>query len=68
MTAIPRVAAVLLISAGCWMVWRLGGMLLALIGLDDLDLIGRTVLIFAFLIVCEAVLKRVLSVLDPLHH
>lgn len=67
MTAIARVAAVLLVSAGCWMVWMLGGMLLALAGLDDLDLIGQTVLIFAFLTLCEAVLERVRSVLDPLH-
>ena len=68
MTAIPRVAAVLLVSAGCWMVWKLGGMLLALVGLADLDLIGRIVLIFAFLTLCEAVLARVRSVLEPSHH
>lgn len=65
MTAILRVAAVLLVVAGCWMVWMLGGVLLALTGLDDLDLIGRTVLVFAFLTLCEAVLERVLSVSDP---
>ncbi len=68
MIAIRRVAAVLLVSAGCWMVWMLGGTLLALAGLDDLDLIGRTVLIFAFLTVCEAVHERVRSVLDPSRH
>lgn len=68
MTVIARVAAVLLVSAGCWMVWRLGGMLLALAGLDDLDLIGRIVLIFAFLTLCEAVLARVRSVLDRSRH
>lgn len=68
MTAIQRIAAVLLVSAGCWMVWMLGGVLLALAGLDDFDLIGRTVLIFAFLTVCEAVLERVRSALDPSRH
>ena len=68
MTAFPRVAAVLLVSAGCWLIWMLGGVLLALTGLDDLDLIGRTVLIFAFLTACEAVPARVRSVLDPSRH
>lgn len=68
MTAILRVAAVLLVSAGCWMVWMLGGVLLALTGLDDLDLIGRTVLIFAFLTLCEAMLELVRSVSDPSRH
>ena len=68
MTAILRVVAVLLVSAGCWLAWMVGGMLLALAGLDDLDLIGRIVLIFAFLTLCEAVLARVRSVLEPSHH
>jgi hypothetical protein len=53
-----RIGAVLLVCAGCWVAWMLGGLLLAWAALDDLDLIGRIVLIFAFLTLCEAASER----------
>ena len=40
---------------------------LAWLGLDDLDLIGRVVLIFAFLTACQAALERLPSTIDPNH-
>jgi small neutral amino acid transporter SnatA (MarC family) len=62
-----RIAAVLLVAAGCWVVWLLGGMIMDWTGLDDLDLIGRVVLIFAFLTVCQTGLERFSSAFNPGH-
>jgi hypothetical protein len=53
-----QIGVVLVVSAGCWGVWTLGGSLLAWMDLDDLDLIGRVVLVFAFLTACQAALER----------
>jgi hypothetical protein len=65
--SITRIGAVLLVSAGGWVVWMLGGMLIAWAGLDDLDLIGRVVLIFAFLTACQTALERIPSASDLTH-
>jgi hypothetical protein len=45
----------------------LAGMLLAWAGLDDLDLIGRVVLIFAFLTACQTALERLPWAPDRTH-
>jgi hypothetical protein len=55
---IARIAATLLASAGCWAAWQLGGRLMSWAGLDDVDPIGRLVLVFAFLTVCQAAQER----------
>ncbi len=57
-----RIAAVAAVIAGCVAVWFLAGMLLAWAGLDDLDLVGRIVLVFGFLSVTEVALTRLLHV------
>lgn len=62
-----RIGAVLVVSAGCWVVWTLGGMLIAWVGLDDLDVIGRVVLIFAFLTACQTALERLPWASDRTH-
>jgi hypothetical protein len=62
MGAVARVAAVLLVMAGCWAVWMIGGMLLAWAGLEDLDVPARIALVFAFLTACEAALVRIVPV------
>jgi hypothetical protein len=51
-----RIAAVLLVTAGCWGVWIAAGMVLAWAGLDDLDVPARVAAEFAFLSACEAAL------------
>jgi hypothetical protein len=56
MRPVGRSAAVLLITAASWAVWEQGGEVLAWAGLDALDVVGRLVLVFAFLTGCEAVL------------
>jgi hypothetical protein len=48
-------------------VWTFGGTLIAWVGLDDLDLIGRVVLLFAFLSACQSVLERFPSIFDLNH-
>jgi hypothetical protein len=65
---LTRIGGVLVVSAGCGAVWVLGGMLIAWVGLDDLDLIGRVVLVFAFLTACQTALERLPSTFGRKHH
>jgi hypothetical protein len=51
-------ALTLLLVALAWAVWDRGGILLAALGLDLLDVPGRVCLAFAALGVAEAVLAR----------
>ena len=53
-----RGVGVLAATAGCWGVWVLGGMALAWLGLDDLDVVGRVVLVFGFLSLCQGVVEK----------
>jgi hypothetical protein len=54
--AAGRIALALLLSAASWEVWNRGGSLLEWLGLDELDPVGRLVLVFLFLTVCESAL------------
>jgi hypothetical protein len=63
-----KVAKVLMLLAGCWAAWALGGLLIASLGLDDLDLIGRVFLVFAFLTACQAVPERLRRGNGNAHH
>jgi small neutral amino acid transporter SnatA (MarC family) len=58
MRTLVRIAAVLLVMAGCWAVWLAGGMLLEWSGLEELDVPARIALVFGFLSACEAALVR----------
>ena len=62
MTApLVRIPVVLLLVGASWAVWNRGGAVLEWAGLDDLDAVGRLVLVFAFLSACEAALGRLLA-------
>jgi hypothetical protein len=67
MRALARIAAVLLVAAGCWAVWMAAGTLLEWAGLEDLDVPARIALVFAFLTACEAALVRLASVATRPH-
>ena len=49
---------VLGVLAGCVLVWEFGGILLSLIGVEELDIPGRVVLVFCFLTACQFLLDR----------
>jgi len=65
---LPHVGRILLLLAGCGAVWTLGGMLIGWLGLDDLDLIGRILLIFGFLTACQAAQERLQVSAVNAHH
>jgi hypothetical protein len=65
---LARIGAVIVVSTGCGAVWMLGGMLIAWVGLDDLDLIGRVVLVFAFLTACQTALECLPSTFGRTNH
>lgn len=62
-----RMPLVALLAAAGWAVWDQGGVVLEWAGLDELDTVGRLVLVFALLTACEAVLTRLLSRLLRAH-
>jgi hypothetical protein len=49
------------LAAACWAVWYYAPDLLALLGLDDLDIPGRVCVVFLFLSVVEFVAAQVFS-------
>ncbi len=53
-----RALATVALTAGCWAVWEYSPVLLAFLGLDDLDLPGRVCAVFLFLTVIEAMVVR----------
>ncbi len=53
-----RAITVALVAA-CWPLWWLAGLCEDALGLDDLDLLGRVVLLFAALTLIEWALGRV---------
>jgi hypothetical protein len=62
-----RIPLVVLLAAAGWAVWDQGGVVLEWAGLDELDTVGRLVLVFAFLTACEAILTRLLPRLQSTH-
>ena len=51
-------AATLALTAACWGVWWYAPDLLAVLGLDDLDIPGRVCLVFLLLTLLEAIAER----------
>jgi hypothetical protein len=49
------------LMACCWPVWMFAGVLLRWIGLDDVDIVGRVCLEFAFLTGAEFAFTRLVS-------
>jgi small neutral amino acid transporter SnatA (MarC family) len=54
-----RGIATIVLAAGCWAVWEYSPVLLAFLGLDDLDIPGRVCAVFLFLSAVEVTNKRI---------